>query len=469
MEKIITKIYKLIKESENLIILEERLQLLMYEVFSQLLGEVFNHMNQAIVKEKQKADWKVERNDPKTVQFTFGTIRFNHTLMHDNEGHPVYPFDELLGLRKHQRYSPLVEVKVAELASQNAYREVARTLKEWTAVTISHQTVGKMVKSVGGAQAKADEELVLDLEEAASLPEAKKVDFLMAEADGVFVRSTKRRKNIEVHHAITYEGWDINGKRVSLREPKVIMTTQRTDVFWSQVQATTAHRYSLENTQVVTNSDGGLGYTADKFQGAFSQSRYKVWNQLDSYHISQSLNRTFGVKSDWKDKVKKAIDDHDMDAFTVCLDTYESTLEDSKQLEKLKAFRWYIGGNWDRIFDWRNKVKNLPENARNLGAMESNQRHVSFRMKKRGMHWSYEGAEAMVKIKQGILNQTLREVYLKHQHKSARKQREVKKAVRMSQILHQATRPSIGAKNGRISLHAPHSTAMGQLVKSMSL
>lgn len=100
--------------------------------------------------------------------------------------------------------------------------------------------------------------------------------------------------------------------------------------------------------------------------------------------------------------------------------------------------------------------------------MESNQRHVSYRMKKRGMHWSLKGAEAMVKIKQGILNGTLREVYLKDQKRSARKQHEVKKAVRMSQILRQPARPSIGAKQGAIGVYTAHSSAIGKLAKSFS-
>ncbi|MED4322024.1 hypothetical protein P9232_11250, partial [Weizmannia sp. CD-2023] len=86
--------------------------------------------------------------------------------------------------------------------------------------------------------------------------------------------------------------------------------------------------------------------------------------------------------------------------------------------------------------------------ARGLGAMESNQRHISFRMKKRGMHWSELGAEAMVKIKQGILNGTLREAYLKHRSRSERKQRNLKQFIRMSQLLKQPVRPSVGVKHG---------------------
>ena len=139
-------------------------------------------------------------------------------------------------------------------------------MKEWTAVSISHHTVGSILKQVGKAQAEEDKEMVLDLEDSATLPEGKKVEFLMAEADGVFVRDTKKRKSIEVHHAVTYEGWVMNGNRVSLLSPQVIMTTKSTEHFWSEVQTLTAYRYSLEEAQVVTNSDGGAGYSAEKFQ-----------------------------------------------------------------------------------------------------------------------------------------------------------------------------------------------------------
>ena len=118
------------------------------------------------------------------------------------------------------------------------------------------------------------------------------------------------------------------------------------------------------------------------------------------------------------------------------------------------------------MVDWRACLKNPPEDARSLGAMESNQRHITYRMKKRGMHWSLEGAEAMVKVKQGILNGTLRAVYLESLRRSARKQREVKQVVRMSTYLHQPMLPSIGIKQGSIAVYGPHSSAIGKLAKS---
>ena len=75
MENIITRIYELLKETENLIEFEEQVQLLMYETFSNLIGEVFSSINQVIKEKKQVENWKVERNDVKSIQFIFGDVR----------------------------------------------------------------------------------------------------------------------------------------------------------------------------------------------------------------------------------------------------------------------------------------------------------------------------------------------------------------------------------------------------------
>lgn len=48
------------------------------------------------------------------------------------------------------------------------------------------------------------------------------------------------------------------------------------------------------------------------------------------------------------------------------------------------------------------------DKARSLEAIASNQRCINYWMRKSGMHWSSEGAEAIVKIKQGIFSYTLR-------------------------------------------------------------
>ena len=45
MERIISRIYDLLKETESLIEFEEQLQLYMYDTFASLVGKVFNQLN----------------------------------------------------------------------------------------------------------------------------------------------------------------------------------------------------------------------------------------------------------------------------------------------------------------------------------------------------------------------------------------------------------------------------------------
>ena len=467
MDKIITDIYEIMKGSSNPINTEEEIQSYMWTVLSDIMQEIFSKINQTIKAEKQKQGWKVERNDSRTIQYIFGPVQYKRTLMKDPDGNTHYPLDDWLGIKKHQRYSPLVEVQVAELVSDATYRDTAKFIEAWTPVEISHQTVKTILERVGKIQGDYDQALVDDMEEAAYLPEGKKVDFFYAEADGVYVRSTEKNKNIEIHHAITYEGWEKNGKRVSLKAPRTILTTKSIAKFWDEVQTLTANEYSLENTRIITNSDGGNGYIAEKFQTAFAQSKHTVINQLDAYHITQGLNRTLGMRDKiFKPKIREAIQLKDLEKFELWLTTYESTLDQDKDIEKVRQFRTYITKNWDRIFDWRDRIEDAPSDARGLGAMESNQRRITFRMKKRGMHWSKKGCEAMVKVKQGIFNDTLREAYIGHIKRTTRQKREDKKVIRLSQILNQKTRPSIGVRHGSIALYAPSSSAIGKLFKT---
>lgn len=80
-----------------------------------------------------------------------------------------------------------MEVQVAELVSDATYRDTAKFVEAWTPVEISHQTVKTILERVGNIQGEYDQALVEDMEEAAHLPEGKKVNFFYAEADGVYV------------------------------------------------------------------------------------------------------------------------------------------------------------------------------------------------------------------------------------------------------------------------------------------
>src|SRR5699024_12254656 len=158
--------------------------------------------------------------------------------------------------------------------------------------------------------------------------------------------------------------------------PQVMLTTQGVNEFWKEVQASSNTKYSLEGKQVVTNSDGGSGYAAERFHEAFSQSKYPVLNQLDDYHIKQSINRAFGWQMiELNGNTQCAITEGDKDKFHLWVDTSESTLEDEKEIKRVSDFRTYIVNHWKRIFDCRNIVEDATKDARSLDCIDSGQRH----------------------------------------------------------------------------------------------
>ena len=65
MEKIITKIHNLIKETGDLIAFEEAIKHLMEETFTKLVSDAFVHMNEPTKEKAQKENHKFVRNHEK--------------------------------------------------------------------------------------------------------------------------------------------------------------------------------------------------------------------------------------------------------------------------------------------------------------------------------------------------------------------------------------------------------------------
>lgn len=122
--------------------------------------------------------------------------------------------------------------------------------------------------------------------------------------------------------------------------------------------------------------------------------------------------------------------------------------------------RKYLEGHWELLRDWREVSPNKPENARRMGCMESNQRRLAYRMKRRGMYWSKEGAQAVAKVQQGIANGTLKEAMLTIWPNRQVTQKLKRQAKRVSKL------DSIGVQFGRIHVGATSSSsAIGYLHK----
>src|SRR5699024_12100448 len=88
IENIITKIHNIIKDTKDLISYEEQVKVLMYETFVDLVSETFTHLNKVMKEKAREKKYLVERNDSRTIQFSFGAVTYQRTLfkdVHDNK------------------------------------------------------------------------------------------------------------------------------------------------------------------------------------------------------------------------------------------------------------------------------------------------------------------------------------------------------------------------------------------------
>ncbi|SFM40110.1 hypothetical protein SAMN04488054_14322, partial [Salibacterium qingdaonense] len=72
MKPIITEMHQIMKETPDVLAMEEKLQQLMYSWFSDLVGEALTLLDDPVSEAKKDEGWDVETRDARTIQFLIG-------------------------------------------------------------------------------------------------------------------------------------------------------------------------------------------------------------------------------------------------------------------------------------------------------------------------------------------------------------------------------------------------------------
>lgn len=382
--------------------------------------------------------------------------------MYDQKGKAHYPVDEAIGLKPRKRYSPDLMMIGAELATAPGmtYRLASEATQKLAGVTISHTTFNSLVKEAGEAQAAMDAHKRDQIFEEMEIPEAPSVEHLHCEADGLYVKG--KDKSIEIKNMINYTGWQGNGQRVSLMDRQIFSTVETVDDFWEKGYATIRHQWDLLDAHVATNADAASWISKERVEDVFSEAS-SVIRQLDPFHVKRSLRRGLSRQPRLIPLAEQAIRKQDQDTFKAVVDTAMGNAETEREEKRIEAMNQYLTGHWDILRDWREVAPNPPLKARGMGCMESNQRRLSYRMKRRGMYWSKKGAQAVAKVQQGVANGTLREALhtvWPNRQVTQKLRRQAKRAIKSE---------SIGIYFGRIQVGATSSSsAIGNLDKVMN-
>ncbi|VTP86102.1 ISLre2 family transposase [Streptococcus equi] len=358
------------------------------------LKEVANYDKQVAPIMRAKGYCRIDATE-RTVLFTFGEITYLRNRWRRKK-ETCYPVDEWLGLKKYMRYSPELIFHMVKHASKLPYREVCRIMQDAYPIDVSKDAVLKAVK-LAGKLFSEKESYRFYLEEEVS--EKIKAPKIYVEGDGVWIK-TRSKKNSQCYtdltHFLVHTGsLKDNHSRPTLANKHEIIHTNHEKAKEELLDYLYNHFEITDQTILITNSDGGIGYgrrTFQEIQKALGIKRHEhFW---DESHLHKEINTFFAPYSKpLRDLAYKAIETHQRSLLVVVLDTVESLIEREDEKEKCEHFRQKILRNFKDTKPA--KLRGLSHQC--IGVMESQHRKITYRMKRRGMYWSLEGVCAMAK------------------------------------------------------------------------
>lgn len=332
----------------------------------------------------------------RTVLFTFGEITFSRNRWRKGK-ETRYPVDEWLGLKPYMRYSQELIFHLAKHASKLSYREVCRTVQDAYHLTITKDAVLKSVKLSGKLFSEKERyRFLLEAEQ----PQKIQAEKIYLEGDGVMVKTTSggdERHNTDLAHFLIHTGTKKVGKGryILLNKHEIIHTNydkardELLDYLYNHFEIT-------EQTILITNSDNGKGYTKRTFQEIKKTLGIKHHEHFwDAYHLNEQV-KTFLKPYPFplQELAFKAIQTHQKALLETVFDTIETLLITEEEYTRFEAFRQKLFRN----FKDTKPAKLRGLSAQGIGVMESQHRKVTYRMKHRGMYWSFKGACAMAKM-----------------------------------------------------------------------
>ena len=409
MRKIVSDFNKIVDKSKNSMELWGNIVRVVREHIMEILGNYFELLDKQLVQEYvQNRGYRCENKSVRTLETFVGKVTFTRHLLYDKKGNPHYVLDEVLGLVPHMRMSPDIWQTVAELATSPGmtYRLASKTVKELSGVSMSHTTVKRLVDQAGKAQEQWDQQQRKAIFEKGEVPQAAPIDQLFCEVDGLYVKGIK--KAIEIKSMVNYTDWEqVGTNRWGLVDRYVYATVESAESFWEGSYAQIRNRYDLEGSEVIVNGDGAQ-WIGNHLENTFSEAE-KIIRQLDPFHVKRSIRRGLGKQVELRQEMEKAIAKRDRQRARAVIDTAIGNADSLGEEKRIRHMGTYLLNNWAYLQDWREHTSYSKENVRGMGTIESNLRRMAYRMKRRGMRWSVTGAQAVVKIQQGILNKTFEE------------------------------------------------------------
>lgn len=368
-------------------------------------------------------DWKigkksVQKHDQRDKKFEtlLGVIDFRRWRVFDVvKKKNVYPVDEWIGLKPHQKVSPGLSAEIVEQCVQRPYAQATKICAKLTEVRRSVMGNWKLIQGIGEKRRDAQP----------AIPDWKKQSFpvlmpgkpdpcpiLGVDPDATYVRPRKKAdKNHELKMAVLYTSREPKGKkgkkRWALGQKQVILTPVRgsaADLF-NRVTDKGVTEYGLHSqSRVVAHGDG------DPWIKRFGEDYCpQALNRLDPYHVFKKIREATDVEEIPKDWVQDFY--RQPGSLIRKIEALKDQMAEDKDRERIEQLVGYLKNNEEGM-----KPSGVPKTVkkkfprmylRGSGPIESNIfQGICQRFKAPRMMWSEEGLNNLSFLRQEYLNRS---------------------------------------------------------------
>ena len=345
---------------------------------------------------------------PLDVFTRFGWVRLERQQMVDRVvGRYTCPLDGVLALAPRQHVSPWVREQAVALATRVPYRQAATLLSGWLGARLDHRTLYAWVQQAGAAvvgEEDAQQEAVFDHGEEAPSDSGVR-EIVVTEVDGTFLKAQREQApDFEVRLGVLFSGKERESatakhRRYRLRERVRYGGVEPANLFGERLFLAGEARLGLSHARhLLLVGDG-----AEWIEALAGHARWRATYQLDWWHLTHALHRTFPDRPALVAELKHALYRGDGESLVRLVRLAQATGQsDPERVAKLET---YLRANQGGFYGARRLREQLSLQAKLVavegsGAIEKQMDLVvGRRFKGQGMRWTRRGANRLLKLR----------------------------------------------------------------------
>ena len=393
--------------------LEEAIFDIRQEIGKVAFVNALKEYDEVLAKNRARGTLKNIRKKTKYLQTRVGDIQYSRTLYKEKTtGKPKYLLDEALGIDKNQRMSLRMLEIMGLLASVGPYRGAEEQLSRLLGVPWSHEAIRQNViregKRIEEREAKEHQKIrELDYQLPSDLPEV-----VYNETDATYIRrqnkgkkKCRKQRHLEVKLGVGYTGKEAryNGgkkksRKLSQRVVYADIKASRNE-FLDRFSCISEKELVYRQLRKLTLGGDGDPWIREGREQYFTRSTYL----LCPFHLFRNLRRALPGKKKSQQRLKRLFEENKIDKVLSRLKRMIKMIRSRNLKKKLVEFYGYIRNNREGIE--ASMRARMDKNTESAGAVEPNiDKLIAHRFKGRGMSWSEQGAQSLLKIRQTIIN-----------------------------------------------------------------